>query len=60
MANEYHEYEQELIEAFELEMHEIGKCAGAPRCGYCLDYEQLLAELEREEGYYDWKGHWRQ
>ncbi len=45
-----HDYEQELSEALELELHETGKCGGPPRCGYCLDEQQLEAELAKAEG----------
>jgi hypothetical protein len=54
-----HDYEQEQIEQRELEAHERRECPGAPRCGYCLDEQQLQEELEKTEGYYDLNGHWR-
>lgn len=39
-----HDYQIELIEAEQLELHLDFMCKGAPECGYCLDEQQVDCE----------------
>ena len=36
-----HEVEQERIEQAQREAHEAENCEGPPRCGYCVDMQEM-------------------